>query len=81
MHPSQPSLAHLSRHVLENKAICLAFASLIYFTTELLINFQKNGKKFKHHFKRLRVRGLVIFGEGVSTLNIHSILWEPLDFI
>ena len=31
--------------------------------------------------KRFRVQGLVIFREGVSTLNIHSTLWEPLDFI
>ena len=57
---------------------------LTYFTTEHLIVFKKKrGKKFKlpHVLKRFWVRGLVIFREGVSTLNIHSILWEPLDFI
>jgi len=68
----------LSRHFLEIKSIWLAFDSLL-FTTELLINFQKYGKKINHHFKRLRVRVLVIFREGVSTLNIHSILLEPLE--
>jgi len=45
--------------------------------------FQKKGEKSSKlpPFKRFRVRGLVIFREGVSTVNIHSILWEPLDFI
>ena len=58
-----------------DKAIWLAFDSLIYFTTEHLIFFRKGGKKFKPpHIERFRVRGLVIFMEGVSTLNIHSIL-------
>ena len=31
--------------------------------------------------KEIRVRGLVIFREGISTLNIRSTLREPFDFI
>ena len=74
--------AEVSRHFLEIKAIWLAFDSLIYFTTEHLIFYRKGGKSSNYPvFERFRVRGLVIFREGVSTLNIHSILWEPLDFI
>ena len=45
-------------------------------------NFFRKREKSSNYpiLKRFRVRGLVIFREGVSTLNIHSILWEPLDF-
>jgi len=50
--------------------------------TELLI-FQKEVEKSSnyHILKRFRVRGLVTFREGVSSLNVRSILREPLDFI
>jgi len=45
-------------------------------------NFLKKREKVQiNHFERFRVRGLVISRESVSTLNIHSILWEPLNFI
>jgi len=83
---------HFKCHVVKKNDICLyKYNFKIYWGDPWLdnklgfncsiINFQKNGKKFKHHFKRLRVWGLVISREGVNTLNIHSILWEPLDFI
>jgi len=48
-----------------------------------LLNFLRKGEKVQitHVLKRLRVRGLVIFRQGIRTLNIRSTLQEPFDFI
>jgi len=48
-----------------------------------LLNFLRKGEKVQitHVLKRLRVRGLVIFRQGIRTLNIRSTLREPFDFI
>jgi len=59
----------VSRHFSEIKAIWLAFDSLNYFTTLI--------EKFYLKW----VRGLVIFREGINTLNIRSTLREPFNFI
>ena len=60
----------------------ISIDSLIFTTEHLFFFLRKGEKNFQTTpLKRFRVRGLVIFREGVSTLNIHSILWEPLDFI
>jgi len=60
----------VSRHFSKIKAIWLAFDSLNYFTTFDFKRFKFDG-----------VRGLVIFREGIRTLNIRSTLREPFDFI
>ena len=41
----------------------------------------KGGKVQNTLLKEIRVRGLVIFREGISILNIRSTLREPFDFI
>ena len=62
-------------------AIWLSFDSLFLFTTEPF-NFLKKGEKVQiTHLKEIWVRGLVIFREGINTLNIRSTLREPFDFI
>jgi len=71
----------LSRHLLEIKAIWLAFDSLFYFTTEHLILREKGKKVRNTPLKRFWVRGLVTQREGVNTLYVRSTLRGPLDFI
>jgi len=71
----------LSRHFSGDHRYLTSFDSLFLFTTELF-NFLKKGEKVQiTHLKEIRVRGLVISREGISTLNIRSTLREPFDFI
>jgi len=47
------AIMRLSRHFSEIKAICLAFDSLIYLTTEHLIFKRKGEKSSKHPFEKI----------------------------
>jgi len=69
------------RIIFRRSSYLISIDSLFLFTTKLLIFQKKVEKSSNTIFKRFRVRGLVIFRKGVSTLNTRSTLREPLDFI
>jgi len=61
---------------------CQSYLVSIWLNFNSRLNLKKGEESSKlPPFKRFKIRRLVTFREGVSTLNVRNTLREPLDFI